>query len=709
MISPPTGSRARAQRSARGFVVCSLAASLIVAPQLMAVSPAFAEVDEPDDGAVELSVTAGVHGVIQPKSSLTTTVTIDNSTDDELSTGSITVELNDTALTDGAALTEWLDSGAVSGTFSPLATEESEAVAASESTTTTVFTPSKTMDDLPSGVYPIRATLSGATTGDSVIPQNVTENSLLVVDAEAAAQISVLVPITATPTGGALLTSDELSELTAADGALTAQLDGVAGTSATLAIDPLIPAAVRALGTAAPPSATEWLDRLETLPNERFALQYGDADATVQAQAEFSELLTPLSLSPFLDEANFVEETDDASPSPTPEPTPAGPVLPTDDELTALRSAVPGVVWPDADVTTADLATFNKYLDTDATTILPSTSLTKYGSAHAAVDDNDVLVVDAAASDALSDAAAEAEDEHAREADIIEGIARLALTQPQTSLLIGLDRNEERTADALRATILSLATIGDPVGLAALRDAEAASASLVDVSKDAAAERVSALEDLVSDEARLTAFASILDDPLLLRSPERLQMLRVISVGGADTYLEDAATHREATTATMNAVGVQDPSPIQLFTSAAPLPVWVRNDLPWPVNVTLTSTPSDARLDVEPVTEVTGAQPNSNTRVKVPVSARVGSGTLSVNFSLNSPTGVQIGVDQSASVTVRAEWENIGLGILGGLIALLLVLGIVRTVVRRKKDRSSASSESDAGKSDAAAEEVTGE
>lgn len=694
----------RAQHGARRFVALSLAASLVAAPYLTAAPPAFADVPEdPDEGAIELTIAAGVHGVIQPGASLTTTVTIDNDTDDDLSTGNVTVELNATALADGAALTEWLDTGAASGTFSPLTAEESEAVAASDSFTTTVFTPAESIGDLPSGVYPIRVKLSGATTeGDAVVPQSITENSVLVIGSDATAQISVLVPITATPADGALLTADELTTLTATDGALTAQLDGVAGTAAVLAVDPLIPAAIRALGSVAPPSATEWLDRLDTLPNERFALQHGDADATVQAQAEFSELLAPLSLSPFLNEGNFVVTDDTATPSPSPSPTPTGPVLPTDDELTALRQATPGVLWPVGDVRTTDLTRFNDFLDTDVTTILPSTSLAAYSSARGEIDDNAVLVMDAAASDVLSDAAAEAEDADAREADIVEGIAHLALTRPQTSLLVGLDRNEERTADALRATILSLATIGDPVGLAALRSAEPTSAVLADVAEESIAERVSTLNGLLSDETRLTAFASILDDPLLLRSPERLQLLRVLGVGTTDTFIDNAAAHRSATNTTLNSVGVQEPTPIQLFTSAAPLPVWVRNDLPWPVNVKLTSMPSDARLDVEPTTEVV-AQPASNTRVKVPVSSRVGSGTLSVNFSLNSPTGVQIGVDQSATVTVRAEWENIGLGILGGLIVLLLALGIVRTVVRRKKDRADATAE------DSRAEEVTGE
>mgnify|MGYP000517576119 CR=1 FL=1 len=47
----------------------------------------------------------------------------------------------------------------------------------------------------------------------------------------------------------------------------------------------------------------------------------------------------------------------------------------------------------------------------------------------------------------------------------------------------------------------------------------------------------------------------------------------------------------------------------------------------------------------------------------VPVEARVASGDLRVDFRLYSPTGVPIGQVQSADVTVRADWEGIGLGI----------------------------------------------
>ena len=56
--------------------------------------------------------------------------------------------------------------------------------------------------------------------------------------------------------------------------------------------------------------------------------------------------------------------------------------------------------------------------------------------------------------------------------------------------------------------------------------------------------------------------------------------------------------HRAATATTLDSVGILPPSPINLFSAGAPIPIWVRNDLPYPVNVVLYATPDDLRLDV---------------------------------------------------------------------------------------------------------------
>lgn len=678
LISPRIGRRTRAHRITRGAVAFAVLCGMVVGTHLTP-PPALADTtDAEDDGTVQLSLTAGLHGVVSPKAPFTATLTIDNGADDPVPAGRASVEISKTPLEDAEALSAWLDAGDASGSFTSLGTEEFDEIAADESSVTSISASETAIRGLPAGVYPIRATLSGSSSAGIL-----GTTSVLIVDSDDDRQLTVVVPITATPEDGGLLTADELDALTAPDGALTAQLDGVAGTSAALAVDPLIPAAIRALGSAAPDGAVSWLSRLESLANERFTLQAGDADATVQARAGLDEPLEPLALTPYLTPENFIPET--PTPTPSPSPAPEEPELPTYDELTEIRGADSDILWPLGDVKTADLSVFDGYLDTEVTTILPSTSLSAPPtSALVDVDGHRVLSTVADASSTLS-AAVAAVDDSTREQLIATGIAQLAYLGSSSSIVIGLDRDETRQADALRETILSLSAIGEPASLSDLTSSTATSATLLG---ESSAARADTLHDLLDDEDRLRAFSSVLDDPLVMLSPERIQILRLTGVGAASELAAGAGDHRTATKATLNAVSVQQPSPIQLFTSAAPLPVWVRNDLPWPVNVTLTSKPSDARLDIQPSMPVEG-QPASNTRVKVPVEARVGSGVLDVRFGLVSPTGVRIGTDQTATVTVRAEWEGIGLGILGGIIGLLLILGIVRTIVRRRKENGS--------------------
>ncbi|MGO2931166.1 DUF6049 family protein [Microbacterium sp.] len=684
MISPRTGRRARAHRVTHGALAFALVLGLSLGAQGAAAPTAVADTqDAADDGTVRLSLTAGLHGVVASEAPVTATLTVDNGSDEPVPAGRLTVEINKTPLSDSDELTAWLTAGDAAGSFTSLGTTEADEVAASDSSTTSISASAAAIGDIDAGVYPIRGRLSGESSAGIL-----GTTSVLIVDADSSREITVLVPITATPEDGGLLTAEELDELTAPDGALTAQLDGVAGTSAVLAVDPLIPAAIRALGTAAPTSATAWLTRLESLSNERFTLQAGDADATVQARAGLDEPLEPLPLTPYLLSENFIEPT--PSPSPSPSPTPTAPEMPDYEELTAIRSSEDGILWPLGDAQPGDLAVFDEYLDADATTILPSTSLSTGDAPVVDVDGHRALAVTADASAALSEAAAAPDDEASREQAITTAIAHLAYTGSQPAL-IGLARDETRTADSLREAILSLSTVAQPATLVALEKAKPASASLVGETSTA---RVDTLHELLDGESALTTFSSVLEDPLVLLSPERIEIMRLMGVGSAENLAAGAGAHSTATTATLDAVSVQQPSPIQLFTSAAPLPVWVRNDLPWPVNVTLHSRPSDARLDIQPETPVE-AQPASNTRATVPVEARVGSGVLDVDFRLTSPTGVHIGTDQTATVTVRAEWEGIGLGILGGVIGLLLVLGIVRTIVRRRK-----SDETDAAASD---------
>lgn len=703
VTTPESGFRARLQRLARGTVVFAIALSAC------GVGAGSAMAADRDEGSVELLVSAGNRGTVAPGSSTTAAVTVQNDTDSALTDGRLLLELGRTPLADDAAVTAWLDDGEGTGEFDTIGTDTigtdtTGPVEAGSSTTTSIAIGQESLGELLPGVYPVRATLDDATgdDADDADAREITSTSVLVVAADAATQVAVMVPITATPADGALLTSDELTTLTAADGDLTAQLDGVAGTSAILAVDPAIVAAIRVLGSDAPASAIAWLDRLENMPNERFALQFGDADAATQAQAGLTALLGPTTLANFLDSARFVAgpaatPTATAGPSPTPTD---GPQLPDDAALQAIDGETTGILWPRGNVSTENLAAFAGYAGEGGATILPSTSVGGVAGGHAAIDDHDLLVTHASASEALSRAATEASAD-LRQHWLAEANARLFLasqTSPDAPLLVGLDRDETRTAGALRDAV----TVADTLdtGLSGLRAVPAVPATLASEPDPV---RAASLLSMLADEPALTGFSTILDDPQLLLSPERIELLRAISVGATDKEFAAAVAAELADTREiLAAVSIPESSTIQLLTANADLPLQVRNDLPWPVTVNLHASPSDPRLDVDPVNPAT-VQGNTNSRVKVPVSARVGSGELDLRLHLTSPTGVPIGQLESVRVAVRAEWETIGLIVFGGLIVILISLGLFRTV-RRKREEAAEAAEADAGADAAAAE-----
>ena len=137
---------------------------------------------------------------------------------------------------------------------------------------------------------------------------------------------------------------------------------------------------------------------------------------------------------------------------------------------------------------------------------------------------------------------------------------------------------------------------------------------------------------------------------------------------------------------------VVPPSDITLAATSAPLTFSVRNDLPWPVSLELIATPNDPRLIVQNTTPVE-AGPSQSTRVQVPVQARVGSGESSLALQLRSTSSVEIGGTVPVHVTVRAEWESVGVAVMATLVAALIVVGVVRTV--RKLRRRAASTPAD--------------
>ncbi|WP_409047743.1 DUF6049 family protein [Microbacterium sp. HA-8] len=716
-VAPPTAPTLRAL--ARRVFVAMLAALLLVlalpagsaaalAPPLQATPSPSPETADPTLTLVPLS-----RGIVQQGQPLAASIVVDNPSDESLPEASATVELADAPVASTEALDVWLTSGVLEGGTQVIDRPVLPAVEAGDSAAAAVSlaADSPLWQGRAPGVYPLRATYPGGLVSRSVI---VLQDPAAT---PAAASIGVIVPITVDPRSQGLLTADELTELTSTEGRLTALVDGVSGTSAILAVDPAILASIRALGTSAPASAREWMLRLDALPNPRFALQFGDADLSVQADAGLTEPLEPTSLDYAVDADDFAADDPDqdegsglpdVSPSPTPSPTASpgeqNPVeLPDFDELTTVSGAQASVGWPaEGEASAETVATIAAWMSSQEGAAASATLLSSGAVARASVqaggqtaDGARTLVYEQPASAALRDAVQTGDVPRA--APLAALTAHLALLTADATgpVLLTTGRLDSLSGTSLQGALAAVA--GSPgVAPASLDDLLQAGPADVTPTGTPNAEGVAALQNLLSTEQRLDEFSIIIDDPALMTAPERTAILQLIGAawpGDPESWRQALSAHGEQSEATLTAVSIPQPSTIQLITPEAPLRFYVQNDLPWAVTVDLQAVPDNLRLEVERTTSVR-SQPGVNTTVQVPVRARVGSGEVLIELRLESASGQQIGPTRYAEVQVRADWEGIGVVVLSTLVVLLLGAGLVRTVLRRRRARRTARNDS---------------
>ena len=711
VTSPRSAPRSRSPRGRllAGVAALALGAGLLLPVAAAAATPSPTPSASAAPGVLSFTLSPVGNGIVRPGDGLTVSVTLDNATAAWTTSAEAALSIGSAPLADRDALTAWLAGDRTGVAVVPAGSTVIDAVAPDGDESRGIVLPadSPLLAARAPGVYPLLASYASP---DGPL----TATSAMIVPDGAPVSIGMVVPVTATPATGGLLTADELTALTAPDGDLTDQLDAVAGSDAIIAVDPAIAAAIRVLGTSAPPSALDWLTRLESLQNTRFALQFGDADPAVQVDAGLPGPQSPTALTAYMSPADFQPgETPTPTPAATPAPTATGepidpsvPVYPDLPALLDVGEARAGIFWPAASTASAAaITTLGAIADDEvpSTTLVSSRSTTAgaEGEAVAArgrVGDAGVLVYDADVSRELTRASV-LDDGTLRGAALTAATAYLSFAAAQVGedpLLVALDRTSDRSRVGLRTALLAaLAAPGaTPVGIDGLVAATPAPVEMADVPVDEAV--VASASALFTDEDDLTRFATVLDDPALLTGPERAGILQLLGVGrmSVDTWSTAVAEHRSETRETLDSVRLVPSPPINLLGTGAGLWFTVRNDLPYPVGLVLVTTPDDLRLDVQRSSPFS-ATPASNTRVEVPVASRVGRGDVGLTLQLRSRTGVAIGDTESAQVNVRAEWETYGLIALAVLVGGLLVLGVVRTV-RRVRARSRAPRQSDA-------------
>ena len=691
VTSLPSGSpaprRSLTRRLLATLAVAAIAVGLAVPAAATAATPS--PTASASTAPPVLSAAPAGNGILRPGETLAVLSTLANPGDATISSSAATLSIGTAPLADDAALTRWL-SGDTSGVaVQQIATGTLDATSAAAQNTVSFTVPGTdpSLAGRAAGVYPLLVQTTGGT--------SLQAPTVVVIPADGATTpLAVVVPITAAPRTSGLLTASELADLTAVDGPLSAQLDAVDGTLATLAVDPAIPAAIRVLGSAAPPTAVAWLQRLLSLPNDRFALQFGDADLSAQIRAGLATPLAPTSLRSYMTAADFTQPVASVTtPSPTESAAPGQPSFPDLAALLDIGSTDQNVFWPATASVDAGVINALGALGTEsaaARMLVASRNLAETPTtASATIGGVSTLVYDAEVSSALTTAAAE-NDTARRGAALAAASGHLAFARTGTGdrpVLAVLDRGTDRSRVSLRATLGALASAPGYTTstLAAIEAAPATEVTLADAAPDAV--RAADVSALTADEGTIDRFATILDEPELLTGRERAEVLQVLNVAWTgDAARKAVADHRAATQTTLDSVGILS-SDFRLVSSSAPLRPWVRNDLPWPITVVLRAQPDDVRLRVQASTPI-DAQAAANTRVEVPVEARIANGEVDVAMQLYSPTGEPVGARQSVQVEVRAEWESIGLIVIIALVVIFLGIGVLRTITGRRRARA---------------------
>jgi hypothetical protein len=504
-------------------------------------------------------------------------------------------------------------------------------------------------------------------------------------------EVGFVLPLSVPGGRTGIISAVELENYTSPTGLLTRELDSIAGTEITVGIDPMIIASIRLLGSAAPESATEWLDRLAEIDNDTFALSYADSDITIGLQAGATSVVEPTSFDFAIDPSRFttdVVETPAPGATATPED-PATPALPTSENLLDWNYTLPSVAWPQpATVASIDLDELEAY----ETTILSSSNVSRAseGVAGAIVGTTDAVVTDDALS-SLFMTTIHAQTTEEWQASFDELARAIAATPGRSSaagasVLIGVDRGSFDVNTRLRATIIAIDGLSTattvPFGDLASRDL--GEATLIDLPQTP--ERIALVRSLFTAEKADAAFSTVAENPELIAGERRIRLLGAMAPqwnrypGG---WGDDVGNFLEDSTELRNAVRLSKSSDL-IFPDRGFLPINVVNDLDQPVTVFIIVKPATPLLAVENSYFELEIEPGSQRRAQIPAVAR-SNGLVELSVTIRTRSNVQVGTTQYVTTNVQAGWETpltVGLGV---LVLGFFVFGIIRSIRKRRR------------------------
>jgi len=660
----------------------------------------------PEDGAgaaVKVTLSPGENGIVTPGRDLPLTVSVTNSSPEPLAATKIAIELTAEPLMTQDSLNDWGRVDLPSPPTTPLASSTGATIApdgTSGPNMIVVHASQLPQQVTRSAVYGLSASVISAhnnkmvSTGRTVITIYPTIETPRV-------PVTVLAPLVTPSQTTGLISTTDLETYTSPSGLLTKQLGALAANpSVAIGIDPMIIASIRVLGAAAPPSATTWLSRLETVHNETFPLLYADSDIAAQAQSGRVTLAAPTSFDHVAD-GSTIQFPESKIPATRTPPLLSDPATTGSDPVKRFEQwnyTRTGIGWPrDNTVTAPDLRVFGA--SGIATTVLSSGnvaasksvgelgSLAKIGETTALISDDTIsgAVREAVAADSLPSWQTRIALANAR-------ISLLAAKQADQSLVITLDRPGSAVNTRLSETLANL-TSGrsiTPTALGATLATTPEPAYAI-VDKPEKEDRLDTVRSLFSDEAQAQLFSTVVDKPVFITGSQRLSLLALLANSWATSpnWSDQVSTHRKSTEKLIQSVEIVPASTVNLVNSEGSIPVTVRNRSAYPVTITITATPSNSRLEVDNANfHPTHIDPDAQDTALIPVKARLGNGDVTLRLALLSPSKNPIGTPVSIPINVRAEWETVGTLIVGALLVTFFGLGVTRNITKRRRSRS---------------------
>lgn len=616
---------------------------------------------------------APVTASVSPSSTVMLMVRVHNTTSHKLPAGRIAFSAEAAPLTSNESVASWLGKkagGPLPGTG--LGSIDAPSVAANATFDATFSFPASKLGQ--SSTWGVRGISSSYQSDGETIDFARTTVLLAAGKAPATVRLATIVPLTGTPSALGLVSKEELETATSEVGYLTNALALADSNAVTLAVDPRLTTSIITRGDQAPLSSRRWLDDLNSRVRDGFWLSYGDSDITGQLQAGARSPIVP-----GLNDLANIETTGTAE----------LPVWP------GWNPTLSDVAWPAANtIASGDIAKLSGL--NYRRVIASSGNVTRASESRARVvlDGSTAAVNNDGVSTCLSRAEL-ATDQFNHLAGLSCATAYLASLANagagNITVVASLSRvlPRDNAFASLASTFAAVSRFSwvVPTTMSEVFAMRPAEASIV--SRPEPASRRIQIKQRLANQDKVVSFSAVAREPEFVTNPGQRRLAAVLTNGWPTTqsWQVGCATNDALTQDVLNSVSIVTSSTINMVGGQARIPVVIRNDLASPVTVVLHAEPSNARLVVEKNITLTIEQ-TSQSRAYIPVTARVGSGSVELEVSLTNQNGSPVGQVHVIPVRVRADWEAWGLIGLGGIFVALVIAGVIRTLRKRKSSAS---------------------